>query len=334
MPPIRKAVFPVAGRGTRFLPATKAVPKEMLPLVDRPLIGYAVEEALKSGIEELIFVTAPGKEAIVQHFTADPDLIRDLERTGKDKLARMVEGETLSKDRIHSTIQEKALGLGHAIWCARHLVGDEPFAVILPDDVVMSEHPCIGQLINAYNRVGGNLAAVMDVPRAETASYGILDIEADDGRLARARGLVEKPAPAVAPSTLSIIGRYVLEPSIFEELDRKVVGAGGEIQITDAMAKSIAHTPFHGVRYEGIRFDCGKKEGFLEATVAFALNRRDLASTMEDILLSYTGGYRTVTDQICRTPPDSVAAGFILPCSRAVTARRQDDPMDGPARSG
>ncbi|MCD6076050.1 MAG: galU [Rhodospirillales bacterium] len=160
----------------------------------------------------------------------------------------------------------------------------------------MSQRPCIGQLIEAYARVGGNLAAVMDVPRQDTASYGILDIEEDNGKLARARGLVEKPAPAVAPSTLSIIGRYVLEPSIFDELNKKMVGAGGEIQITDAMAKSIAHTPFHGVRYEGIRFDCGKKEGFLEATIAFALNRPDLASTMEDILLSYTGKYRTAAE--------------------------------------
>ncbi len=296
MHPIRKAVFPVAGRGTRFLPATKAVPKEMLPLVDRPLIGYAVEEALKSGIEELIFVTAPGKEAIVQHFTADQDLVRELDRTGKSALARAVENDTLPRERLHSTIQQQALGLGHAIWCARHLVGDEPFAVILPDDVVMSQRPCIGQLIEAYGRVGGNLAAVMDVPRQDTASYGILDIAEDNGKLARARGLVEKPRPDVAPSTLSIIGRYVLEPSIFAELDKKVTGAGGEIQITDAMAKSIVHTPFHGVRYEGIRFDCGKKEGFLEATVAFALNRPDLASTMEDILLSYTGKYRTAAE--------------------------------------
>jgi UTP--glucose-1-phosphate uridylyltransferase len=296
MHPIRKAVFPVAGRGTRFLPATKAVPKEMLPLVDRPLIGYAVEEALKSGIEELIFVTAPGKESIVQHFTADPDLVRDLDKTGKSSLARAVENDTLPRERLHSTIQDKALGLGHAIWCARDLVGDEPFAVILPDDVVMSQRPCIGQLIEAYGKVGGNLAAVMDVPRQDTASYGILDIEEDNGKLARARGLIEKPAPAVAPSTLSIIGRYVLEPSIFDELNKKVIGAGGEIQITDAMAKSIAHTPFHGVRYEGIRFDCGKKEGFLEATIAFALNRPDLASTMEDILLSYTGKYRTAAE--------------------------------------
>jgi len=296
MPPIRKAVFPVAGRGTRFLPATKAVPKEMLPLVDRPLIGYAVEEALKSGIEELIFVTAPGKEAIVQHFTADPELVSDLESSGKEALARMVEGETLPRERLHTAIQEKALGLGHAIWCARALVGNEPFAVILPDDVVMSPRPCIGQLIEAHARVGGNLAAVMEVPRSDTASYGILDIEEDDGKLARARGLVEKPAPAVAPSTLSIIGRYVLDPSIFKELDKKVTGAGGEIQITDAMARSIAHTPFHGVRYEGIRFDCGKKEGFLEATVAFALNRPDLGATMEDILLSYTGEYRTAAE--------------------------------------
>ena len=284
---IRKAVFPVAGRGTRFLPATKAVPKEMLPLVDRPLIAYGVEEALRSGIEEIIFVTAPGKEAIVEHFTADPALIRSLEDSGKMSLARQVEREMLPKSRIHVTLQHEALGLGHAIWCAREFVGDEPFAVILPDDVIMSSRPCIAQLIDAHAKVGGNLAAVMDVPRAETASYGILDIESEDGRLSRCRGLVEKPAPERAPSTLSIIGRYVLEPSIFDELDKKMVGAGGEIQLTDAMAKSIAHTPFHGLRYEGRRYDCGKKEGFLEATVAFALKRHDLAATMEDIIQTY-----------------------------------------------
>ncbi len=284
---IRKAVFPVAGRGTRFLPATKAVPKEMLPLVDRPLIAYGVEEALKSGIEELVFVTAPGKEAIVEHFTADPALIRSLEESGKSSLARQVEREMLPKSRIHVTLQHQALGLGHAIWCAREFVGDEPFAVILPDDVIMSNRPCVAQLIDAHDKVGGNLAAVMDVPRAETASYGILDIEHEDGRLARCRGLVEKPAPERAPSTLSIIGRYILEPSIFTELDKKMVGAGGEIQLTDAMAKSITHTPFLGLRYEGRRYDCGKKEGFLEATVAFALKRNDLASTMEDIIQTH-----------------------------------------------
>jgi len=284
---VRKAVFPVAGRGTRFLPATKAVPKEMLPLIDRPLIGYAVEEALKSGIEELIFVTAPGKEAIIEHFTADPELVSMLERSGKSSIARLVESESLPKGRIHVTIQEEPLGLGHAIWCARNLVGDEPFAVILPDDVIMSQRPCVAQLIDAHRRVGGNVAAVMDVPRSDTASYGVLDVEQDDGRLARSRGLVEKPAPEKAPSTLSIIGRYVLQPSIFKELNKKAVGSGGEIQITDAIANAIPRESFHGVRFEGRRFDCGKKEGWLEATVAYALKRRDLQDTMTDILQTY-----------------------------------------------
>ena len=284
---VRKAVFPVAGRGTRFLPATKAVPKEMLPLIDRPLIGYAVEEALKSGIEELIFVTAPGKEAIVEHFTVDKDLVRMLERTGKGSIARLVESETLPKDRIHVTIQEEALGLGHAILCAKDFVGNEPFAVILPDDVMMCQRPCVAQLLDAHRRVGGNVAAVMEVPRAETASYGILDIDTDDGKLAKCKGLVEKPAPDKAPSTLSIIGRYVLQPTIFDQLEKKVVGAGGEIQITDAIANSMPADPFHGVRFEGRRFDCGRKEGWLEATVAFALKRHDLADTMADILQTY-----------------------------------------------
>jgi UTP--glucose-1-phosphate uridylyltransferase len=284
---VRKAVFPVAGRGTRFLPATKAVPKEMLPLIDRPLIGYAVEEALKSGIEELIFVTAPGKEAIVEHFAVDKELVRMLERTGKGSIARLVESETLPRDRIHVTIQEEALGLGHAILCAKDFVGNEPFAVILPDDVMMCQRPCVAQLLDVHRRVGGNVAAVMEVPRAETASYGILDVDSDDGKLAKCKGLVEKPSPDKAPSTLSIIGRYVLQPTIFKQLERKVVGAGGEIQITDAIANSMPADPFHGVRFEGRRFDCGKKEGWLEATVAFALKRHDLADTMADILQTY-----------------------------------------------
>lgn len=284
---VRKAVFPVAGRGTRFLPATKAVPKEMLPLIDRPLIGYAVEEALRSGVEELIFVTAPGKEAIIEHFAADPELVRSLERSGKSSIARLVESESLPKGRIHVVIQEQPLGLGHAIWCAREFVGDEPFAVILPDDVIMSQRPCVAQLIDAHRRVGGNVAAVMDVPRAETANYGVLDVDHDDGRLARCKGLVEKPAPEKSPSTLSIIGRYILQPTIFAELTKKTVGSGGEIQITDALANAMVHEPFHGVRFEGRRFDCGKKEGWLEATVAYALKRRDLAPVMTDILQSY-----------------------------------------------
>jgi UTP--glucose-1-phosphate uridylyltransferase len=274
---VRKAVFPVAGKGTRFLPATKAIPKEMLPLIDRPLIDYAVEEALASGIEEIILVTAPGKDAIVDHFMEDPALIETLRTSGKGEIANDVERATIPAGRVQVTRQPEARGLGHAVWCARHLVGDEPFAVILPDDVVAREgKPCLQQLIEAHATVGGHVAAVMDVPREETKSYGVLDIAADDGTIARATGLVEKPAPSEAPSTLSIIGRYVLSPEIFDELEKGRTGAGGEIQLTDAMTADLTSVPFHGVRFSGIRYDCGRKEGFLQATVAFALERDEL----------------------------------------------------------
>jgi UTP--glucose-1-phosphate uridylyltransferase len=285
--PLRKAIFPVGGLGTRFLPATKAMPKEMLPVVDKPLIQYAVEEARAAGIEEFIFVTGRGKSAIEDHFDHSYELSDVLRARGKDAELNAVEDMLLEPGQIAYVRQQEPLGLGHAVWCARNVVGEEPVAVLLADDLVLAQTPCLGQMIEAYGKVGGNLAAVMDVPREHTDRYGILDVVGDDGRLAEARGLVEKPKPAEAPSTLSIIGRYILQPEVFHELDRQEKGAGGEIQLTDAMARTIGTVPFHGLRFEGTRFDCGTKEGFLEANVAFALERGDLKAAVVDILRRY-----------------------------------------------
>ena len=268
---IRKAVFPVAGLGTRFLPATKAMPKEMLTLVDRPLIQHAVDEARAAGIEEFIFVTSRGKNAMEDHFDSNNDLKRTLQARNKTKELALVEQTEIESGDLLVARQREPLGLGHAVWCARHLVGREPFAIMLPDDVVLSKTPCLKQMVEAYDEVGGNLVAVVDVPREHTSRYGILDIESDDGRLSKIKGLVEKPAPEVAPSTLSIIGRYILQPEVFDELEAKRVGTGGEIQLTDNMARLIGRQPFHGFRYEGTRYDCGDKIGFLEANVAFSL---------------------------------------------------------------
>lgn len=287
---VRKAIFPVGGLGTRFLPATKALPKEMLPVVDKPLIQYAAEEAWAAGIEELIFVTGRGKTAIEDHFDHGWELQATLASRGKDDLLDDLRSLVRKPGEIVYTRQQEPLGLGHAVWCARHLVGDEPFAVLLADDLILAERPCLAQMIDAYKETGGNLVAVVDVPRAETNRYGILDVSRDDGRLAEAKGLVEKPDPAAAPSTLSIIGRYILQPEVFTELERHDTGSGNEIQLTDAMARTIGRVPFHGLRFEGRRFDCGNKTGFLEANVAFALARGDLAGDMTDILSRYGAG--------------------------------------------
>mgnify|MGYP003700635941 FL=1 len=289
---IRKAVLPVGGLGTRFLPATKAIPKEMLPVVDKPLIQYGVEEARKAGIEEIIFVTSRGKAAIEDHFDHHFELMATLEARGKSKELELASTMEATAGRISFTRQPQALGLGHAVWCARNLVGREPFAVILPDDLVLHPEGCLAQLVAAYNEVGGNLVAVEDVPREQTMKYGILDVVQDPegekgGRLVRAKGLVEKPKPEEAPSTLSIIGRYILQPEVFDELDRQDKGAGGEIQLTDAMARTIKNQPFHGLRFQGRRFDCGSKAGFLEANIAYALEREDLRDTARDIIKRY-----------------------------------------------
>jgi len=278
--PVRKAVFPVAGLGTRFLPATKAVPKEMLPIVDKPLIQYALEEAQAAGIEEFIFVTGRGKTTIEDHFDRAPELTEALTARGKTAELAAISDWLPAPGQISFTRQREALGLGHAVWCARAFVRDEPFAVILPDDLVAADTPCLKQLVDAHAETGGNLVAVMDVAREHTNRYGILDVESDDGRLASVRGLVEKPDPKDAPSTLSVIGRYVLQPEVLAELDRHTAGAGGEIQLTDAIAATIGKVPLHGLRFEGTRYDCGDRAGFVEATIAFALKRADLADTV------------------------------------------------------
>ncbi len=285
--PLRKAIFPVGGLGTRFLPATKAMPKEMLPVVDKPLIQYAVEEARAAGVEEFIFVTGRGKTAIEDHFDHSRELQDTLMARGKTAELAEIESWLPAPGQVAYTRQQEPLGLGHAVWCARHLIGDEPFAVLLADDLVLGEVPCLEQMAKAQLNTGGNLVAVMDVPRAETRRYGILDIVSDDGRLVEAKGLVEKPEPKAAPSTLSIIGRYILQPEVFAELERQEKGAGGEIQLTDAMARTIGRIPFHGYRFAGTRFDCGNKAGFLEANIAFALERSDLRTELAGILDRY-----------------------------------------------
>ncbi len=281
---MRKAILPVGGLGTRFLPATKAMPKEMLPVVDKPLVQYAAEEAWAAGIEELIFVTGRGKTAIEDHFDHSWELQDTLAARGKDEALEVIRAMLSKPGRVAYTRQQEPLGLGHAVWCARHLVGEEPFAVLLADDLVLADRPCLAQMVEAYQETGGNLVAVEDVPREQTDRYGILDVAKDGGRLVEAKGLVEKPAPEDAPSTLSIIGRYILQPAVFAELERQEPGAGGEIQLTDAMARTIGTIPFHGLRFEGRRFDCGSKAGFLEANIAFALERPDLAAETADIL--------------------------------------------------
>jgi UTP--glucose-1-phosphate uridylyltransferase len=269
-------VFPVGGLGTRFLPATKAMPKEMLTVVDKPLIHHAVEEAQASGIEQFIFVTGRNKAPIEDHFDYSRELEQALLEQDKQRELAELRAWMPAAGRVAYTRQQRPLGLGHAVLCARELVDDEPFAVVLADDLMLGPRPCLGQLIEAHERTGGNIVAVMDVPRAETRRYGVLAVGADDGRLAEVTGLVEKPEPAKAPSTLAIIGRYVLQPEVFAHLERQAPGAGGEIQLTDALAAMIGRTPFHGLRFEGTRFDCGTKLGFLKANVAFAMERDDL----------------------------------------------------------
>lgn len=274
---VRKVVFPVAGMGTRFLPASKAVPKEMLPVVDKPVIQYAVEEAKRAGIEQFIFVTGRGKHVIEDHFDHAYELESLLsEREKTDELRSLLE-DLPKTGSVSFTRQQQPLGLGHAVWCARHFIGNEPFAVILPDDLVKAEPGVLSQMIAAYAKTGGNLVAVEDVPRERTKSYGIIAPGATRGALTEVAGLVEKPKPAVAPSTLAIVGRYILQPELFEELERQKPGSGREIQLTDSMAKLIGRQPFHAVRFKGERFDCGDKVGFLLANVALALDRPDLA---------------------------------------------------------
>ncbi len=273
--PIRKAVFPVAGLGTRFLPATKAIPKEMLPVVDSPLIQYAVDEAREAGIEQMIFVTGRGKGAIEDHF----DIAFELERTmldrGKD--ISVLAPTRLGPGNCAYVRQQEPMGLGHAIWCARDIVGDEPFAIFLPDEFMHGSPGCMAQMVAEYNRVGGNLLSVLEVPRDQVSSYGVIDPGAAQGRLTEVRGLVEKPAVDAAPSNLIISGRYILQPEVMHVLADQEKGAGGEIQLTDAMAQMIGTQPFHAVTFDGARYDCGSKIGYLEANLAVALKRPDMA---------------------------------------------------------
>jgi UTP--glucose-1-phosphate uridylyltransferase len=285
--PLRKAVLPVAGLGTRFLPATKAMAKEMLPVVDKPLIQYAVDEARAAGIEQFCMVTGRGKTALVEHFDIAFELEATLTARGKTDALRELRASHLPAGSIATVRQQEPLGLGHAIWCARAFIGDDAFAILLPDDLVLAETPCTKQLADVYHETGGCVVAVTEVPHEQTNRYGILDVGSDDGRLVEVRGLVEKPEPAVAPSNLSIIGRYVLVPQVIEFLSRMERGAGNEVQLTDAMAKLIGRVPFHGLRYEGRRFDCGDKVGFLEAQIAFALKRPDLADAVRAFLRHY-----------------------------------------------
>ena len=287
--PLRKAVLPVAGLGTRFLPATKAMAKEMLPVVDRPLIQYSIDEARAAGIEQFCMITGRGKTALVEYFDRAYELEATLrERNKPEALAALAEA-SMQPGSIVAVRQQEPLGLGHAIWCARSFIGDDPFAILLPDDIVLSKTPCLQQLADVYNRTGGSVVAVTEVPREHTNRYGILKVGADDGSLVEVTGLVEKPKPADAPSNLSIIGRYVLTPDVMTHLGRLERGAGNEVQLTDAMAKMIGQGPFHGLRYEGRRFDCGDKIGFLEAQIAFALERPDLGPAVRDFLKHYVG---------------------------------------------
>jgi UTP--glucose-1-phosphate uridylyltransferase len=284
---LRKAVLPVAGLGTRFLPATKALAKEMLPVVDKPLIQYAVEEARAAGIEQFCFVTGRGKTALIEHFDIAFELEAMLRQRNRTEALAELEAMRIPPGSLLSVRQQEPHGLGHAIWCARAFIAGEPFAVLLPDDLILSETPCMKQLADAYVHTGGNVVAVVDVPREHTARYGILRTGADDGKLVEVLGLVEKPAPHAAPSTLSIIGRYVLMPEVIRHLETLERGAGNEIQLTDGMAKLIGTQPFHGLRYEGKRFDCGDKVGYLEAQIAFALKRPDLADAVRGFLKHY-----------------------------------------------
>jgi UTP--glucose-1-phosphate uridylyltransferase len=284
---IRKVVFPVAGLGTRMLPATKVLPKEMLPVVDKPIVQYAVEEAAAAGVETFIFVTGRGKVIMEAHFDRAVELFDTLARRKKASDLEKLEGGLPVPGEMVYRRQQQARGLGHAVWCARHIVGDDPFAGVLVDDLIDSKVPCLAQMAEAHERTGGNVVAVMEVPAEHTARYGVLDPGAVDGRLVEVRGLVEKPAPEVAPSRLAVIGRYVLMPEVFRHLSRHEVGAGGEIQLTDAMAAMIGSVPFHGLRFEGDRFDCGDKLGYLEAIVALACRRPELALGMKAILHRY-----------------------------------------------
>lgn len=286
---VTKAIFPVAGLGTRFLPATKSIPKEIMTLVDRPLIQYAIDEARAAGIKEFIFVTSRGKGALEDYFDSAPQLEEALRKKGKKDLLKILKDSTMESGEIAYIRQREALGLGHAVWCARRLIANEPFAVILPDDVIAADKPCLQQMVEAYEEIGGNMVAAMEVPPEKASAYGLLDVSDDMGALVKARGMVEKPAPEEAPSNLAVIGRYILTPKVLRNLSKKESGAGGEIQLTDAIAQEIRSSDnVYGFRFRGQRFDCGSKAGFLQATVAFGLQRPDLGDEFAAFLHDIT----------------------------------------------
>jgi UTP--glucose-1-phosphate uridylyltransferase len=279
---VRKAVFPVAGLGTRLLPATKSIPKEMITIVDRPLIQYAVDEAREAGIDELIFVTGRGKSSLVDYFDQAYELEATLREKGKS--LDVLSPSNAKFGEVITVRQQQPLGLGHAVWCARHIVGDEPFAVLLPDELMVGKPGCLAQMIEAYEQVGGNMVAALEVPESETHKYGVIDPGATDGRLTEIRGMVEKPAPGTAPSRLMLPGRYILQPDVMRALDAKEKGAGGEIQLTDAMAKLIGKQPFNAFLFDGERYDCGSAAGFVIANLAVALQRDDVGNAVRTFL--------------------------------------------------
>ncbi|OYX41201.1 MAG: UTP--glucose-1-phosphate uridylyltransferase [Rhodobacterales bacterium 32-67-9] len=286
---VTKAIFPVAGLGTRFLPATKSIPKEIMTLVDRPLIQYAIDEARAAGIKEFIFVTSRGKGALEDYFDHAHELEANLRKAGKEDLLEALKDTNMESGAIAYIRQHKALGLGHAVWCARRLIGNEPFAVILPDDVIAAEKPCLQQMVEAHAEVGGNMVAAMEVPHDKASAYGVLDIKDDMGAMVSVKGMVEKPKADEAPSNLAVIGRYILTPKIMQNLNRIKTGAGGEIQLTDAIAEEIRKSGnVYGYRFRGQRFDCGSKAGFLQATVAFGLAREDLHDEFKQFLVGMT----------------------------------------------
>lgn len=282
---VTKAIFPVAGLGTRFLPATKSIPKEIMTLVDRPLIQYAIDEARAAGIREFIFVTSRGKSALEDYFDHSPELEATLRKKGKTELLKVLKSTNMESGAIAYIRQHRALGLGHAVWCARRLLANEPFAVILPDDVIAAETPCLQQMVEAHAETGGNMVAAMEVPPEKASAYGVLEVKEDMGAVVSVKGMVEKPAPQDAPSNLAVIGRYILTPSIMSNLNRIKSGAGGEIQLTDAIAQEIAaEDNVYALRFRGQRFDCGSKAGFLQATVAFGLAHEELRDEFAEYL--------------------------------------------------
>lgn len=284
---VTKAIFPVAGMGTRFLPATKSVPKEIMTLVDRPLIQYAIDEARAAGIKEFIFVTSRGKGALEDYFDHAPTLEQELRKKGKTELLETLQNTNMESGAIAYIRQHRALGLGHAVWCARRLIAKEPFAVILPDDVIAAEKPCLQQMVEAYEETGGNMVAAMEVPAEKASSYGMLDVAENMGQMVKVKGMVEKPKSEDAPSNLAVIGRYILAPTVLQNLNQIKSGSGGEIQLTDAIANEIEQDRnVYGYRFEGQRFDCGSKSGFLQATVAFGLARPDLRDDLSAYLES------------------------------------------------